>query len=579
MKKLIKKWALKNAIDHKGKAVVGAVIPKVIGENSELKSKIKELMPLINRIVKEVNEMTLEKQIEELKKIAPELLIEKKKEEKKELPELKNAEIGKVVMRLAPFPSGPLHIGNARMVILNDEYVKRYKGKLYLVFDDTVGTEKTEIKRGREKTKLRLKEIDPKAYKLIPEGLKWLGVKVHKKLYKSDRVKIYQKYCEKLIKLGGAYVCTCSADEFRNKYKNKGKACPHRYNSIEENLKEWKKMLKEYKAGEAVVRLKTKVDHPNPALRDPAIMRISEKRHPRVGKKYRVWPLMEFSWAIDDHLLGMTHILRGKDLIKEDYVEKEVWKYFGWPFAEFIHYGYISLLHGSLSKSKLAELIKKGEIKDWYDPRTWTLQSLMVRGIQPEAVREFILSFGLSQSDITADVEILYAKNRELIDPKADRYFFVKDPITLRVRDIPKNFKVKIQKHPDYKRRGYKEYKLRNEEVEFLVDKTDFIGRKQGDELRLMDLMNIKLEVITPKEVIAQFVQKEYKPGLKVIHWVIKKEAVPIEVLMVDGSVEKGFGEKEMKKLKVGDIIQLIRFGYARVDKKGKEIKLRFTHD
>ena len=578
MEELITKWVLKNAVDYEGTASAKAVVPKVIGEKPELKKDIKSLMKKINEKIKELNKLSVEEQTKRLEKIAPELL-EEREEQKRELPELENAKQGATVMRMAPFPSGPLHIGNARMAILNDEYTKRYGGKLFLMFDDTVGTQKTEIKKGEQKTKLRLKEIDPAAYKLIPEGLKWLGINYDKEYYKSDRVEIYQKYCKELIEKEAAYICTCSGDDFRNKYKNERKACPHRKQSVKENLAEWEKMFTEYEQGDAVVRLKTNVEHPNPALREPAIMRISEKEHPRVKDKYRVWPLMEFSWAVDDHLLGMTHILRGKDLLKEDYIEQRIWDYLGWGSAEFIHYGYISLMHGALSKSKIAALIKKGEINDWYDPRTWSLQSLKVRGIKPEAVREFILSFGLSQSDITADVDILYSKNRELIEPTADRYFFVRDPIELTVRNIPESYVAEIQKHPDYKERGVKKYKVEKGEMKFYVERSDFVDKKQGDKFRLMDLMNIELEIDAEDKVLASFEGKNYKKGSKVIHWVNQKQAVSGNVLMVDGTVENGYIEKEAIDLEIGNVIQFIRFGYARLDKKEKEMLFRYSHN
>ncbi|MFH8132449.1 MAG: glutamate--tRNA ligase family protein, partial [Candidatus Aenigmatarchaeota archaeon] len=139
MENEILKHCLINAVKYGGKAKVDAVLGKILAEKPELKDRRKELVEKIKKIVKEVNSLSLEEQKKKLEELGVE--IEKPKVEKKELPPLPNAEVGKVVMRLAPYPSGPLHIGNARMVILNDEYVKRYKGKLFLVIDDTIGSE------------------------------------------------------------------------------------------------------------------------------------------------------------------------------------------------------------------------------------------------------------------------------------------------------------------------------------------------------------------------------------------------------------------------------------------------------
>jgi len=131
MEELILKHSLINAVTHNGKADIQAVIGKVIAEKPELKGKIKDLTLTIKSTVEKVNSLSMEEQKKWMKKLGIE--IEKKEIQEVGLPELPNAEQGKVVMRLAPFPSGPLHIGNARMVILNDEYVKRYKGKLLLI--------------------------------------------------------------------------------------------------------------------------------------------------------------------------------------------------------------------------------------------------------------------------------------------------------------------------------------------------------------------------------------------------------------------------------------------------------------
>ena len=125
-------------------------------------------------------------------------------------------------MRLAPFPSGPLHIGNARMVVLNDYYVKKYNGELILVFDDTIGSSE--------------KIVEPDAFDLIPEGLDYLGVDYQKTVYKSDRLDIFYRYAIDLIKRGDAYVCDCDAEVWRTQHKAKGIACPCRDLPIQENL-------------------------------------------------------------------------------------------------------------------------------------------------------------------------------------------------------------------------------------------------------------------------------------------------------------------------------------------------------
>src|SRR5439155_154476 len=198
---------------------------------------------------------------------------------------------------------GLLLIGNARAFVLNDAYAKKYHGKLLLVFDDTIGSED--------------KPLLPEAFDQVREGLDWAGVEFHEVLYKSDRIPLHYEWAEKLLSTGEAYVCECDAETLR-KNREAMKACVHRIQSVDETIAMWKAMLAgEYAEGEAVVRLKTDMADPNPAFRDRVLFRIAERDHPRVGDRYRVWPMLEFSWAVDDALLGVTQVLRGKDLVME----------------------------------------------------------------------------------------------------------------------------------------------------------------------------------------------------------------------------------------------------------------------
>jgi glutamyl-tRNA synthetase len=551
-KKIILKYTLLNAIQHDGKANVQAVLGKILAEKPELKNRIKDVILDIQKIVKDVNSWDKRKQENEMKKLG--VTIEKRVEEIKELPDLPNAKIGKVVMRLAPFPSGPLHIGNARMVILNDEYVKKYKGQLLLVIDDTMGSEE--------------KFIIPEAYDLIIDGLDWLGVKYHRLIYKSDRLQLFYEAAENLIKKNLAYVCECDAETLR-KNRADGIECAHRNHSIEENLRKWQDMLEgKYREGEAVLRLKTDMKHPNPAFRDRVLLRIVEREHPRVKRKYRVWPMLEFSWAIDDISLGITHILRGKDLIMEDMMEEFIWDKLGWKKPEFIHYGLLSIKEAKLSKTEARKAIERKEYSGWDDPRTWSLQSLRRRGIRPEAIRKFILSMGLSLVDITVPAEILYAENRKIIDPECNRYFAVFDPTEIRITHAPKVEKARVPLHPDFKERGYREIPVNTERI--FISKEDF-EKFNNEKVRLIGLFNIELK----KE--AKFIGKEIVTKMPKIQWV-SEENVPIKIVMDEGKIKNGLAEPEIKNLRVGETIQLQRFGFARVDQIEPEIVLYFAH-
>ncbi|MCD6547592.1 MAG: glutamate--tRNA ligase [Nanoarchaeota archaeon] len=556
MKEVILKYALKNAIDHDGKAQIGAVISKVLGEKKELKERIRELSKEVAEVVKEVNNMPLDEQIKKLKELAPELL-EKKKEEK-ELPELPNAKKGKVVMMWPPEPSKYLHIGHAKSAFLNYYYAKRYNGKFYLRFEDT----------NPEKTK-------EEYYENAIEDLKWLGISWEKVDYVSDYIEKFYEYSEKLINEGKAYVCTCPVEKVR-KLRAEKKECEHRNQTPKENMELWKKMFSEFKEGEASLRLKIDMSHKNAVMRDPTIMRIVEKQHIR-KPNYRVWPNYDFATAIMDGIEKITHRIRSKEFELRTELQRYIQNLFGIKSPFVIEIARFNLEGVVASGRIIREKVEKGEYLGWDDPRLVTLIALRKRGFRPEAIRNFLLKTGISKTESVIPWEILESENRKVIEPIADRYFFVKDAIKLRVRGIPKDFKSQRNKHPDHPEHGKISYEVNTEET-FYVDKHDFINAKQSDVFRLMDLMNIKIDVIGD-EIVAEFESKEYKQGVKVIHWVFEKENIPVEVLMADASIEKGFGEKALEDLKEDDIVQFIRFGYARLDKKNKVLKFRYTHD
>ncbi len=552
MKDLILKHTLINAIEHQGKAETQAVLGRVISEDTNLKGKIVEIIPEIKKTVDEINSLSIDEQKRRLAALG--VSIERREKVEAGLPDLPNVVSGKVVMRLAPYPSGPLHIGNARMVILNDEYAKKYKGRLLLVIDDTIGSEE--------------KFILPEAYDLISDGLKWLKVKVNKILYKSDRLNLFYDFIRKLIEKDFAYICECDVETLR-KNRAEGIACKHREQNKHKNLEKWSMMLDgKYKKGEAVVRLKTDIIHPNPAFRDRVLARISERKHPKVGKKYKVWPMLEASWALDDYLLGVTHIIRGKDLMIEDMMEEFIWNVMEWKKSTIVHYGMLNLEGVKLSKTESRKAIEKRKYLGWGDPRTWSLQSLRRRGIQPGAIRNFIIKMGLSLADVTIPTEILYAENRKMIDSVANRYFAVIDPVTVSVENAPRIKQIKANLHPDFPRRGKR--KIPVDAKKIYIERGDF-EKFKGKEVGLMDLFTVRLDKKS------EFVSKEVKYEVPKIHWVSEPN-LKIKIMMPDGNVKKGLIEPDGKKLKTEQLIQLVRTGFCRVDDVRKQMLLYFTH-
>jgi len=239
---------------------------------------------------------------------------------------------------------------------------------------------------------------------MITEDAKWLTKNKAEVVIQSDRMNLYYKYAEKLIKSGDAYVCTCSAEDFRELAKEK-KACPCRDLEVKVNMESWKKMLdkKGYVPGKAVLRFKSYIKHKNPAMRDFPLARINEAIHPRQKKKYRVWPLMNLSVTVDDIEMKMTHIIRGKDhrdnALRQEMMFKVLGKKFPWV-------GFVGRYHFKdmeLSTSTFRKGIESGKYKGWDDPKLPTVISLRKKGYKPEAFWKMAEHIGLSEVDKTAD--------------------------------------------------------------------------------------------------------------------------------------------------------------------------------
>jgi glutamyl-tRNA synthetase len=573
LRELIHKAALLNAVSHEGKAQSGAMVGKVLGERADLRSKVKELSGVINAIVNEVNSLSLSEQKAIVEKNWPETQKKHEVEEKK-LPPLPNADKYKqIVTRFSPNPDCVLHLGSARAILLSHEYARIYNGKFILRFEDTdPKTKKPQIQ----------------FYETIRQDLKWLGCKVDEEYIQSDRLEIYYEIVRKMVGDGNAYVCECTPEEFRTKTLAK-MPCPCRNLSSTDQMERWKKMLAGgYQEGQAVVRVKTELDHPNPAIRDwPALRIIDTKKypHPRVGSKYFLWPLYNLAAGIDDHLMRMTHIIRGKEHYTNMVRQKYMYQHLGWDYPEAIHYGRLKITGAALSKSKIVAGIKEGEFADFDDPRLGTFQALRKRGITPEAIKKVIVDVGTKPNDVTLSWETLNAYNRKILDSTSIRYFFVAQPTELKVIGIPKTFVAKLPLHPEQPEKGYREYTVtpsgKEKAISLWISKSDAETMQLEQTIRLMELCNIKIEAKPSSSVTASFLSESYEDVRKIkaqlIQWIPKNSEYPTQVIQQDASVTEGFAELACKKLKPDDIIQFERYGFVRVNEVGEKLTVYYA--
>ncbi|HED05161.1 MAG TPA: glutamate--tRNA ligase, partial [Ignavibacteria bacterium] len=364
-----------------GKSKIGSVISALFNEGLE-KSEVKEYLKKISEIVLEVNALSFEEQEKEFEKLKDEISERKVREGLEELP---NAE--KVVMRFAPSPSGPLHIGHAMTASLSFLYVRKYSGKFYVRIEDT-----------------NPENIYKPAYKMIEEDSNWLFDDEAEIVIQSYRMETYYKYAEKLINKEAAYVCTCSGDEFRE-FSDKKKNCPCRDLNTKENLERWKKMLDKgsFKQGEAVLRFKSNMEDKNPAMRDFPLARINTTTHPIQKNKYRVWPLMNLAVTVDDIEMEITHIIRAKDHRDNAKRQEMIYKVLGkkFPWTGFL--GRFKFKDLELSTTKIRQEIEQGKYSGGDDKKLPTLISLKKQGYKPSAFWKFAEQIGLSENDKVMD--------------------------------------------------------------------------------------------------------------------------------------------------------------------------------
>ncbi len=531
----IEKNVLKNAIEHDGRAELKSVVNKLLGSFPELRSSIKDLMSEINQTISRINSLSIDQQISLAKEKYSEILIVEKKNEEHHLPDLKNVR-GKVVMRMAPSPSGPLHLGHSRMLILNDEYVKRYGGELILRIEDT-----------------NPNNIYPKAYDMIQEDTRWLEVNFTQFVIQSERMELYYTRARELIRMGKAYICKCRVEDFKRDLME-SRACPHRNLSPDLMVEQFDRIISgEDKDVKPVLVIKTDLKHPNPAVRDWIAFRVIETPHPHTGKKYRFYPLMNFSVAVDDHELGLTHVIRGMDHLNNTERQKYIFNYFKWDIPEYFHYGLINIQDAILSTTAMRKGIDAGEYRGWDDVRLATLLALRRRGYQKETFRKYWIDSGLNDVNSDFSWEIFNSMNRQFIDHSANRYFFVSDPVKVQIMDSPE-IESLIPLYPKESERGFRKYTLNKDQALYL-QKSDINDAKENDILRLKDLYNIIY-----RNGKWHYLDSENKTKRKIIHWV-KEDSPEFEVYRPDGTTDSGFIESDA--VKATGIIQFERYAFV----------------
>ena len=564
VKNEIRKFALQNAFEHEGKTQDKVVLSKILGTKPEFRTKVKEIIGEISEIVSSVNQISLEEQKKEIEENFPELLKPKEKiEEREGLPPLEGAIQGKVITRFPPEPNGYPHIGHGKAAIINSEYAKMYGGKCILRMDDT----------------------NPEAERMeyhaaIKVGLDWLGVEFDIIKNTSDDMELFYEKGIELINSGKAYVCTCKRDTV-SKNRRERKACKCSFEDVKKNNQGWEKMFEKFKPGEAIVRFRGDMKADNAVMRDPVLFRIIDEKHYTLGEKYRVWPSYDFAVAIEDSNDGITHAFRSKEFeLRKDLINA-ILDALGMrkPYQDF--FSRLEFKGMPISKRILKPLIEEGKVSWYDDPRLPTLEALRRRGIKAEAIKKFILSLGLTKANTLAPFDSLESFNRKFVDADSIRLFMVHKPKKLRVNNLPFS-SVEIPNHP---KNDMGKRKIEIDE-NILIAEDDAKNLQEGSQVRLLGLGNVVITKVN-EEIEGDFIENGETANIQKIQWVPQKNSHEIKLLVPNQLfIEDEFNENSLEelevhtephylKLKEGEEIQFVRFGYCRKDSQNQAI---FTH-
>jgi glutamyl-tRNA synthetase len=558
-------YALQNAIQFNGTANLKAVAGKVIAAFKDENISPKKIYQISGSACLDVNKKSIKQQIIELEKLAPELLKKEKKERDFSLNQLPNAVKGKVVTRFPPEPNGFLHIGHAKAVIVDYEYAKMYDGKFILRFDDT----------NPENAKIEF-------YDAQKEDLKWLGIEWDEEYNTSSNIEKHYKFAEQLIKQNDAYVCICSSEDIKHG-RFHGKECNCCGNACADNISLWKDMLSSSLDG-AILRLRGDMTCDNTAMRDPTLFRIIDKTHPILGNKYHVWPTYDFAGAVEDSISGVTHPFRTKEYELRDECYYKLLDLLKLRKPHLMEFARLSIDGMPVSKRKIKPLIESAKVSGYDDIRLPTLRGLKKRGILPEAIKQFVLEQGISKVESSVSFSLVEAANRKIIDTSAKRYFFVKEPIKLIVKNAPDKIK-EIKFHPDNKDLGSRTVKTGNT---FFIQNSDMKDLNVGDVFRLKDLYNVKI-IKKDKEIFGDYSGDMLIPESLKIQWTtdnfIKLNVLIPEPLFKNDKYNpnslnkiKGYAEESVKLIKTGEIIQFERFGFVRIENINNKITGYFAH-
>ena len=455
--------------------------------------------------------------------------------------DLASGKYDSILTRFPPEPNGYLHLGHAKSLCINFGLAQKYHGKTNLRYDDTNPTKE-----------------DTEYVDAIKEDIKWLGFQWEKECYASDYFDQLYEWAEQMILKGQAYVDDQTQEEMRENrgtVETPGKDSPWRNRSVEENLRLFREMKAgKYADGEKVLRAKIDMAHPNMMFRDPILYRIKHAHHHRTGDKWCIYPMYDFTHGQCDSIEHITHSI----CTREFDVHRPLYDWFIETLGIFPSHQYefarLNLTYTLMSKRKLLELVQKGLVAGWDDPRMPTLCGVRRRGYTPESLKMFCDKIGVSKRDQLMDIQLLEWCVRQDLNERANRYMVVyDDPIKLTITNWEKG-KVEwfdCPLNPSAPEGPSRKVPFTGE---LLIDRADFMEDapkkyfrlKPGGEVRLKYTYIIRCdEVVKDAEGKVVELRCSYDPSTRpgagewrsvkgTIHWVSSDYAKPVELRLYD---------------------------------------------
>jgi glutaminyl-tRNA synthetase len=449
--------------------------------------------------------------------------------------DLASGKVDAVMTRFPPEPNGYLHLGHAKSICLNFGLAEKYGGRTNLRYDDTNPTKE-----------------DTEYVDSIKEDIQWLGFQWDKELYASDYFDQLYQWAEELILRGLAYVDDQTQEEIRvnrGTVDKPGTPSPWRDRTPEENLKLFREMKAgKYAEGEKVLRAKIDMAHPNMMFRDPLLYRIKFAHHHRTGDKWCIYPMYDYTHGQCDSIEHITHSI----CTLEFDVHRPLYDWFIETLGIYPSHQYefarLNLTYTLMSKRKLLELVQKGLVSGWDDPRMPTLCGVRRRGYTAKALRMFCDKIGVSKRDQLMDIQLLEWCVRQDLNERSNRYMVVQDPVKLTITNWPEG---KVEWFDCPLNPADPEGAKRSVPFtgELLIDRADFMEDAPKKFFRLKPDGEVRLKytyIVKCNEVIknadGEVVElkctydpsPEYRPVKGTIHWVSAAHAKKLEVRNYD---------------------------------------------